>query len=112
MGIGLSPSFAARRVLGAGVGLSFSGRVLGAGVGVSFCRRVLGAGVGLSFSGRVLGAGVGVSFCRRVLGAGVGLSPPGAAGGNDFNAVFRASLSMIPCLYKFISSIAVDIFII
>ena len=99
MGIGLSPSFAARRVLGAGVGLSFSGRVLGAGVGVSFCRRVLGAGVG-------------VSFCRRVLGAGVGLSPPGAAGGNDFNAVFRASLSMIPCLYKFISSIAVDIFII
>ena len=99
MGIGLSPSFAARRVLGAGVGLSFSGRVLGAGVGVSFCRRVLGAGVGLS-------------FCRRVLGAGVGLSPPGAAGGNDFNAVFRASLSMIPCLYKFISSIAVDIFII
>ena len=99
MGVGLSPSFAARRVLGAGVGLSFSGRVLGAGVGVSFCRRVLGAGVGLS-------------FCRRVLGAGVGLSPPGAAGGNDFNAVFRASLSMIPCLYKFISSIAVDIFII
>ena len=99
MGVGLSPSFAARRVLGAGVGLSFSGRVLGAGVGVSFCRRVLGAGVGLS-------------FCRRVLGAGVGLSPPGAAGGNDFNAVFRASLSMIPCLYKLISSIAVDIFII
>ena len=100
MGIGLSPSFAARRVLGAGVGLSSTDRrVLGAGVGVSFCRRVLGAGVGLS-------------FCRRVLGAGVGLSPPGAAGGNDFNAVFRASLSMIPCLYKFISSIAVDIFII
>ena len=98
MGVGLSPSFAARRVLGAGVV-------------VSFCLRVLGAGVGLSFCLRVLGAGVGLSFCRRVLGAGVGLSPPGAAGGNDFNAVFRASLSMIPCLYKFISSIAVDIFI-